>query len=289
MIFIKKQDIESDLEENASDLFYIIKDNKNEEKIEKKQVEKNHDRYRHEYFPSGESSDSLSLQEKYSDSNIEINSKISFVGECEDQTKIVIKQLEERNEIEVREFGSKEKEKHVGNLKKMPCPFCNKMLARIDEHIRLLHRNRVYKCTKHGCEAEFLTLKNLQSHQLNCFDITKAYKCSRCLKEFHRKSNYKAHVRRHANKKDFQCQLCDRAFVDSTGLRRHFLKHHEPEQEIFVSGCCGKRFKSKEGLKKHIRRSTCGIQIFQVVESNWRTNEVCTPKITQELSFERNC
>lgn len=158
------------------------------------------------------------------------------------------------------------KEKDVRDVRKTPCPYCNKMLTRVEEHVRLLHRNKVYICSKKGCGAEFLTLKNLQSHQLNCFDVEKAYKCSKCFKEFHRKSNYKAHFRRHSNKKEFQCQLCDKAFVDTTGLKRHFLKHHEPEQELFVSVCCGKKFKSKEGLKKHICKSICGVQIFHVVE-----------------------
>ena len=150
--------------------------------------------------------------------------------------------------------------KPVDNLKKMPCPFCNKILSRMDEHIRLLHRNRIYKCGKEDCGAEFLTLKNLQSHQLNCYNVKKAFQCTKCLKRFHRKSNFKAHSKRHSDKRDFQCLLCEKAFVDTTGLKRHFLKHHEPEQEVFVSGCCGKNFKSKEGLKKHIAKKICKIK-----------------------------
>lgn len=157
--------------------------------------------------------------------------------------------------------------KKVGDdVPKSPCPYCNKLLTRVDEHIRLMHRNKVYICTKFNCGAQFTTLKNLQSHQLTCYDVEKAYKCHYCFKEFHRKSNYKAHVRRHNSTKEFQCQLCDSAFVDNTGLRRHFLKHHEPEREVFVSNCCGKRFKSKEGLKKHINRRICGIEIIQVTD-----------------------
>lgn len=144
------------------------------------------------------------------------------------------------------------------------------MLTRVDEHIRLLHRNKIYVCTKYNCGAQFLTLKNLQSHQLNCFDLEKAYKCPYCAKEFHRKSNYKAHVKRHEDKKDFECQLCDKAFVDSTGLRRHFLKHHEPEQKVYVSACCGKKFRSQEGMKKHVHKRICGIdvEVLHVIDNS---------------------
>lgn len=197
------------------------------------------------------------LPEKMSESNVFLN-EITCGGESDaEESQRVTTFCPKTNEGSILD-GSKKKH----------CPYCNKKLARVEEHVRLLHSNRIYKCIKYGCGAEFLTLKNLQSHQLNCYDIKKGFKCSRCFKEFHRKSNFKAHILRHSDKREFKCQLCEHAFVDSTGLKRHFLKHHEPEQEMFVGGCCGKRFKSKEGLKKHIRKSICGIQIFKIVESN---------------------
>ncbi|KAL0275209.1 UNVERIFIED_CONTAM: hypothetical protein PYX00_003138 [Menopon gallinae] len=183
---------------------------------------------------------------------------------CEKKYRVLIKTAPEYQSA--TEAQAKAYKKIGDDTLKSPCPYCNKLLTRVDEHIRLMHRNKVYICTKFNCGAQFTTLKNLQSHQLTCYDVEKAYKCHYCYKEFHRKSNYKAHVRRHNSKKEFQCQLCDSAFVDTTGLRRHFLKHHEPEREVFVSNCCGKRFKSKEGLKKHINRRICGIEVIQVVD-----------------------
>ncbi|KAK6630001.1 hypothetical protein RUM43_003822 [Polyplax serrata] len=170
------------------------------------------------------------LPDKMSESNVFSTNEITYGGESDaEESQRVTTFCPKTNEGSILD-GSKKKH----------CPYCNKKLARVEEH----------------------------SHQLNCYDIKKGFKCSRCFKEFHRKSNFKAHILRHSDKREFKCQLCEHAFVDSTGLKRHFLKHHEPEQEMFVGGCCGKTFKSKEGLKKHIRKSICGIQIFKIVESN---------------------
>ena len=89
---------------------------------------------------------------------------------------------------------------------------------------------------------------------MNIHDPTKAFVCNVCWKAFEEKAKLVRHYRIHTGEKPFACKICDRKFTQKCHLDRHEATHSDVKP--FKCPICpdGKSFKSKDGLKNHLKR-----------------------------------
>ena len=78
--------------------------------------------------------------------------------------------------------------------------------------------------------------------------ITGRYQCPRCEKTYSGKSGLSQHYQIHVGKFNYWCDLCAKGFIIKCNYEAHVAKH---EGRTFPCDFCVKRFKSKEGLRKH--------------------------------------
>lgn len=76
------------------------------------------------------------------------------------------------------------------------------------------------------------------------------YKCDECPRKFFKKPRYEAHKRKHMGLKQWQCDLCEKAFEKSFTLQWHIKSKHFDQTEgkpEFICGIndCGKTYAVK--------------------------------------------
>ncbi|KAK4304491.1 hypothetical protein Pmani_023557 [Petrolisthes manimaculis] len=74
--------------------------------------------------------------------------------------------------------------------------------------------------------------------------------CPYCGKTFHRRSRFIRHLNYHLGNRSFLCKICNKSFVEKSGLDAHHLTHqplNAPCNE------CGKIFKTPRTMKRHLR------------------------------------
>lgn len=79
------------------------------------------------------------------------------------------------------------------------------------------------------------------------------WKCPECAREFKSKSATQVHIYTHKKEIKFECDMCGRAFSDRSNLKAHMMSHHDGKRFACSYDDCTKRFKSKAGLKYHVR------------------------------------
>ena len=183
---------------------------------------------------------------------------------------------------------------HNGDSISSKCELCDKVYTgknsnySLEDHIRTIHEKIRYKCKL--CCKEFNYKSNLTRHVSVHHDGKKAYKCEKCNKQFgyyHTLKNHfetthgdlklkctvcnfvftsskslSLHIGQYhdsiglENKKTvFECDICEKRFVLSNRLRRHFQTVH-PHTKLRKFKCehCEKQFRTEEHVRKHVRR-----------------------------------
>ena len=92
------------------------------------------------------------------------------------------------------------------------------------------------------------------------------YKCSSCLKEFNKKSNYKAHLNR-----KFPCKL-DKSLQDNNKLS---VPKMENINNLYICNYCNRSYSRKPNLNKHLK--SCKVKIEKELHKN--TYEILLNKI----------
>jgi uncharacterized Zn-finger protein len=90
--------------------------------------------------------------------------------------------------------------------------------------MRIHTGEKPYKCKHEGCGGEFKTLGQLKGHQS-----------------------------RHLPEKPFQCQLCSKKFTRYSTLNNHNLIHLDLKPHKCNHESCGKSFRDKSNMKKHMK------------------------------------
>ena len=141
------------------------------------------------------------------------------------------------------------------------CKFCGVPFPSHEDlvaHIKQLH-NATVQCPK--CDGVMFDERSLRPHmqKFHPEDPTfsrkgKSRLCHLCGKEYTTVQNFKEHMIRHTKIFPFQCPSCDKGFIKSVRLKRHYSIVHEKssKEKKYLCPHCGKRFLSKVVLQSHL-------------------------------------
>ncbi|NXR60386.1 PRDM5 protein, partial [Rhadina sibilatrix] len=174
------------------------------------------------------------------------------VEDIETDTELLIgyldSDMEEEEEEEVtvihedEDNGSNEEVQSAGEKIAHPltckqdhaCPNCESSFASqeiLAEHLQTLHQKpseeKEFKCR--NCGKKFPVKQALQRHVLQCTENISPGDSSR----------------------SFQCSVCNTAFISESSYEQHKEACRGGARFICKADSCGKRFKSKDALKKH--------------------------------------
>ena len=130
------------------------------------------------------------------------------------------------------------------------CNICNISFKRetyLRKHNKYEHEG-VEKIRCRYCKHHFHTLKGKQEHETTC---NGSYTCEKCAKVFKSYNNLQHHNQHVHLEHKVACDLCDKKFVNPSGLRTHVKNRHE-KVKPFVCDQCGQRFGSKQTLRNHV-------------------------------------
>lgn len=146
------------------------------------------------------------------------------------------------------------------------CEVCHRHFSRkqaLKNHM-YIHNGmpKPHRCPFQGCPRSFIKAIEMRRHFFTHnpeVDRPKNFRCDRpgCYKTFAFQSDLKKHQMIHDNPliRKYQCQICFKSFSRSEHLKRHRLIHL-PEDQIEFHVCpittCGRKFRRKDGLTKHI-------------------------------------
>ncbi|KAJ0051111.1 hypothetical protein NL108_013853 [Boleophthalmus pectinirostris] len=107
------------------------------------------------------------------------------------------------------------------------------------------NRDKLPKCNL--CYKTFKSIKALERHlEFHPGPFT----CEICSKVHSDRSNYKKHLRIHAEQKPFRCSVCERGFTQKRHMNEH-MRIHTGEKPLSCSDC-GMTFRQKNSLMRHV-------------------------------------
>lgn len=94
------------------------------------------------------------------------------------------------------------------------------------------------------------TVKKSNVRKISPSASNEIYKCKECPRKFFKEARYEAHKRKHMGLKQWQCELCEKAFEKSFTLKLHMKSKHFDKSEgkpEFICGIndCGKTYAVK--------------------------------------------
>nr|XP_013807260.1 PREDICTED: PR domain zinc finger protein 5 isoform X3 [Apteryx mantelli mantelli] len=162
-----------------------------------------------------------------------LDSDMEEEEEEEEEVTVIQEDEDSSNSKEVQSVGEKSadplscKEDHA-------CPNCESSFASqeiLAEHLQTLHQKpseeKEFKCR--NCGKKFPVKQALQRHVLQCTENINPGDSSR----------------------SFQCSVCNTSFSSESSYEQHKEACRGDARFICKADSCGKRFKSKDALKKH--------------------------------------
>ena len=111
-----------------------------------------------------------------------------------------------------------------------------------------------FRLDKHKSNKTSLESDNPRTAEESCHKGNKAFKCTKCGKNFVQSLGLKTHERTHTGEKPFRCTECGQCFKQSSHLKTHESTH--TGKKPFRCTKCGKSFGQSSGLKTHERTHT---------------------------------
>ncbi|XP_055586960.1 putative zinc finger protein 66 [Uranotaenia lowii] len=104
------------------------------------------------------------------------------------------------------------------------------------------------------CQYVGSSIKDIQKHAQDEHQIAN-YALICCERRFSKRNRLYEHCLKHLNPEEFKCELCDKVFTDSAGLRNHRWWMHTPASERkFKCDICGDSFVKDYLFKQHMER-----------------------------------
>uniref|UniRef100_A0A8B9NQU5 PR/SET domain 5 n=1 Tax=Accipiter nisus TaxID=211598 RepID=A0A8B9NQU5_9AVES len=183
-----------------------------------------------------------------------LDSDMEEEEEEEEEVAVIQEDEDSGNNKEVQPAGEKIadpltcKEDHA-------CPNCESSFASqeiLAEHLQTLHQKpseeKEFKCR--NCGKKFPVKQALQRHVLQCTENISPGDSSR----------------------SFQCSVCNTSFSSESSYEQHKEACRGDARFLCKADSCGKRFKSKDALKKHKENVHSGKKEFNVFLEKTRNN-----------------
>ena len=133
---------------------------------------------------------------------------------------------------------------HSSQVSCFQCEHCVKKF--IDKQGYILHKERMHADTdkKNYCKKCRVGYESLHT----CLNTAKNSKCHICKKQFQTKQGMQLHIKRdHENNKPFECEYCNKSFVNSKTRNEHIRNTHQP----VICDICQKQICNHWELRKH--------------------------------------
>ena len=147
--------------------------------------------------------------------------------------------------------------KHIQNTHEahsVPCHVCGKMIKSklyLDQHLKLVHGEKRFKCQVPGCESKFSSKNNLIDHVAAVHENNAAHTCSICGKRHKYRCARIRCENIHNGKFDHECDLCGKKFLNKQTYEGH-LRSHSGEKP-FACPICNIRMSMSRKIKEHIK------------------------------------
>lgn len=146
-------------------------------------------------------------------------------------------------------------EKSISNrIVEYECDICSKRFNsrnKIRQHLTT-HMNedrRKFLCV--ACGNQFCSKFGLTQHIRAIHDKEQRFQCTKCNRRFAHKHNLKTHMNRHDGIRPYACNVCTKAFYDSSTLNVHTKSVHS-DTNAYVCNICSKGFNRNGNLKIHM-------------------------------------
>lgn len=181
------------------------------------------------------------------------------------------------------------------------CPVCGVLKsnsAKMSRHIKLYHSEdvKIYSCPECDYKTKFEATfqRHVKGHMYRRGELQKPFQCKRCEKRFVNVTTLKTHMTLHTGYKPFKCEICEKEFAQKHNYQVHVEKHVKGNKAsldgqggLVVSGnvqnvmegsaytgkfkrklcfpCekCGKMFRWKHDMKRHIKTVHLGIKQYK--------------------------
>ncbi|XP_019377587.1 PREDICTED: PR domain zinc finger protein 5 isoform X2 [Gavialis gangeticus] len=176
----------------------------------------------------------LAVEDIDTDTELLIGYLDSDMEEAEEEEEEVIPNQEDEDSNNNKELQQTSEKDSLSCKEDHACPNCESSFASqeiLAEHLQTLHQKpseeKEFKCR--NCGKKFPVKQALQRHVLQCTENVNPGDSSR----------------------SFQCSVCNTSFSSELSYEQHKEACRGDARFICKADSCGKRFKSKDALKKH--------------------------------------
>lgn len=161
------------------------------------------------------------------------------------------------------------------------CPKCDETDKTVDWNWNTLHTHlwrvhnvdmELYSCPE--CSFKTPILSRLNNTHMKIHSTTKDYECNLCTKAFKNSKQLKNHRRIHAESSVVhKCDFCNKSFYNVRYLKQHIRKNHQKsEADHFKCDVCYKLFTTENAHRTH-HASHFGEKKFHCPTCNYKSND----------------